>query len=349
MTGRKLSGIIRNHGLGGRKNKEGAIKPAAKEKAESSKQGAVSKAKKVAVSDDKPGSSDNNENRDGEVAGKESNCDKTSVMDCEKENAKDVSNKTEKLVKKGAARGSGRASAGRVGRVRASPAGQARGKARSRVRPRKATSTSEAPRPGPSKAVEAVKEEVRNGSPGSTGLFYPGCHMSAAGGAHLAVSRAAAIGAASFATFLTPQRTWAAPPLAPETAERFRRLCSEHGFPTHLILPHGSYLLNLASPEEEQRAKSVGKLVEELARCEELGLTLFNIHPGSTCGRVSREQGVANIAAGINQALRQTSGSRVKVVLENMSCQVGGSVIVMVIITYGVLVMVMGMTAATHH
>ena len=191
------------------------------------------------------------------------------------------------------------------------------------MRPRKAAATSEAPKPGPSKVAEAVEEEgVRNGSPGTTGLFYPGCHMSSAGGVDLAVSRAAAIGAASFATFLTPQRTWAAPPLAPETAERFRQLCSEHGFPAHLILPHGSYLLNLASPEEEQRAKSVGKLVEELVRCEELGLTLFNIHPGSTCGRVSREQGVANIAAGINQALGQTRGSRVKVVLENMSCQV---------------------------
>ena len=110
---------------------------------------------------------------------------------------------------------------------------------------------------------------------------------------------------------------WSAAPLD----ERFRQLCSEHGFPAHLILPHGSCRLNLASPEEEQRAKSVGKLVKGLVRCVELGLTLFLIHPGSTCGRVSREQGVANTAAGINQALGQTRGSRVKVVLENMSCQ----------------------------
>ena len=75
-----------------------------------------------------------------------------------------------------------------------------------------------------------------------------------------------------------------------EVADKFKTLCVEHGFPPHLILPHGSYLLNLGSPKEEQREKSVQLLVEELGRCHKLGLNLFNIHPGSSCGEISRSR-----------------------------------------------------------
>merc|ERR1719228_1824220 len=62
-------------------------------------------------------------------------------------------------------------------------------------------------------------------------------------------------------------------------------------------------------------------LVEELVRCQELGLALFNIHPGSSCGEISRARCVQYIAEGINRAHKETAGSAVKVVLENMSCQ----------------------------
>ena len=138
---------------------------------------------------------------------------------------------------------------------------------------------------------------------------------------HNAILHTAEVGAESLALFLRPQRTWAAPPLKPEVAAQFRELRSSHALSPHLILPHGSYLLNLGSPDQDQRERSVAVLVEELQRCEELGLLLYNIHPGSSCGKISRQQCVANIAAGINTAHGRTPGSRVKVVLENMSCQ----------------------------
>jgi hypothetical protein len=40
----------------------------------------------------------------------------------------------------------------------------------------------------------------------------------------------------------------------------------------HLIIPHGSYLLNLGSPREEVREKSRELLLDELQRCEKLGI-----------------------------------------------------------------------------
>jgi len=167
----------------------------------------------------------------------------------------------------------------------------------------------------------STRAKVRNGSPGQSGLMYPGWHASAAGGVHHAVEAATRVGAQSFGLFLRPQRTWQAPPLKPGVADQFKALCAEYNFPPHLILPHGSYLVNLASSNPELREKSVAMLIEEMVRCQQLGLTLYNIHPGSTCGKISRQEGIRLVAEGINRVHRETKGSTVKVVLENMCCQ----------------------------
>ena len=123
------------------------------------------------------------------------------------------------------------------------------------------------------------------------------------------------------ALFLRPQRTWSAKPLDPDVIDKFKSLTEKHNMATHLILPHGSYLLNLGSPDTSQREKSLDVLVDELERCQKLGITLFNIHPGSSCGKISRDECISHIATGINTAHVRTPGSNVKIVLENMSCQ----------------------------
>ena len=169
----------------------------------------------------------------------------------------------------------------------------------------------------------STKTKVLNGSlaPERTGKIYVGYHASSAGGVHNAIIHSSEIGAKAMALFLRPQRTWSAQPLKPEVVEQWHSLVTSHGLSPHLILPHGSYLLNLGSPEATQRDKSVEVLVDELHRCQDLGILLFNIHPGSSCGKISRDECVRNIADGINIAHSRTSGGRVKVVLENMSCQ----------------------------
>ena len=99
---------------------------------------------------------------------------------------------------------------------------------------------------------DKVKSKVLNGSLAETrtGKVFIGYHASSAGGVHNAITHSVNIGAECLALFLRPQRQWAAPPLKPEVVTQWKELVSTHNIQSHLILPHGSYLLNLGSPEE---------------------------------------------------------------------------------------------------
>lgn len=152
---------------------------------------------------------------------------------------------------------------------------------------------------------------------------FVGAHMSVSGGLELAVSRAVSMGARSFGLFLRSQRQWAAKPLIQEAANRFRDACREHNFAPHQILPHGSYLLNCGSPDPVVLEKSRATLVDELKRCEMLGLVYYNFHPGSTCGVISRDACMDLIAESINQAHKETT--YVISVIENM-CKQGNTI-----------------------
>ncbi|XP_065308889.2 probable endonuclease 4 isoform X2 [Dermacentor albipictus] len=151
---------------------------------------------------------------------------------------------------------------------------------------------------------------------------FVGAHMSVSGGLELAVSRAVEMGAKSFGLFLRSQRQWTAKPLTQEAANRFRDACREHNFAPHQILPHGSYLLNCGSPDPVVLEKSRATLVDELKRCEMLGLVYYNFHPGSTCGVISRDACMDLIAESINQAHKETT--YVISVIENM-CKQGNT------------------------
>ena len=166
-----------------------------------------------------------------------------------------------------------------------------------------------------------MKAETKAG----TKPLYVGAHVSIAGGLENAVFNAVSIGANCFALFLCSQRQWKKKPLSEETVEAFRTACEKQGFSSDSILPHGSYLLNLGSPDEETLAKSRDSLIDEMSRCQRLGICLYNFHPGSTCGKISVEESVKRIATGINLAHAETEG--VTAVIENMCCQgstVGG-------------------------
>jgi len=108
-----------------------------------------------------------------------------------------------------------------------------------------------------------------------------GAHVSASGGVENAPLNAVAIGAKTFALFVKNQRQWSAPPLRPGQAETFRTNCKEHGFALDKILPHDSYLINLGNPDADGLERSRRAFVDEMRRCEELGLSLLNFHPGS--------------------------------------------------------------------
>ncbi len=148
---------------------------------------------------------------------------------------------------------------------------------------------------------------------------YVGAHVSAAGGVDKAPLNARDIGATAFALFVKNQRQWKAKPFATETIDAFHANMAACGFSPDHVLVHDSYLINLGNPDSEKRQKSLDAFVDELQRCELLGLKYLNTHPGSHLREVSEEACFTLIADSINRALERTEG--VTVVLENTAGQ----------------------------
>lgn len=150
-------------------------------------------------------------------------------------------------------------------------------------------------------------------------MKYFGAHVSASGGVENALHNARAIGAGALALFTKNQRQWHAPALQPGQIEAFRRAMEECGYAASQILPHDSYLINLGHPEAEGLAKSRSAFLEEMERCEQLGLDRLNFHPGSHLKQISEEESLDRIAESINLALEYTHG--VTAVIENTAGQ----------------------------
>lgn len=150
-------------------------------------------------------------------------------------------------------------------------------------------------------------------------MKYFGAHVSASGGVWNAPQNAHNIGAGAFALFTKNQRQWLAAPLTQRDIELFRAACEQYGYGPSQILPHDSYLINLGHPDAEGLAKSRESFVEEMRRCELLGLDRLNFHPGSHLGRIGLEESLQRVAESINIALEKTKG--VTAVIENTAGQ----------------------------
>lgn len=146
-----------------------------------------------------------------------------------------------------------------------------------------------------------------------------GAHVSASGGVFNAPLNAARIGADAFAMFVKNQRRWDAPPLSAEEIAAFKDALKQSGIRAEHVLVHDSYLINLGHPREAEREKSLNAFMDEIRRCEALGLKLLNFHPGSHLNEISAQVCLDNIAESLNFAIANTSG--VKLVLENTAGQ----------------------------
>ena len=150
-------------------------------------------------------------------------------------------------------------------------------------------------------------------------MKFIGAHVSASGGVFNAPINAMQIGANAFALFTKNQKQWSAKPFDGETLKLwFEALEKSQVLPKH-ILPHDSYLINLGNPNEEARTKSLNAFIDEVQRCEILGLELLNFHPGSHLRAISEYECLENISNCMNEALRQTKD--VTLVIENTAGQ----------------------------
>ncbi|PQE29262.1 apurinic apyrimidinic endonuclease protein [Rutstroemia sp. NJR-2017a BBW] len=147
--------------------------------------------------------------------------------------------------------------------------------------------------------------------------MHIGAHVSGAGGVHNAINNSLRIGGNSFALFLKSQRKWTNPPLAPEARDQFKAFCLEHKYDAaRHVVPHCSYLVNLAQADDEKAKQAYDCFLDDLQRCEQLGIKLYNFHPGSTGGN-PRPEAIGRIAAQLNKAHKATK--TVITLLENMA------------------------------
>ena len=163
---------------------------------------------------------------------------------------------------------------------------------------------------------------------------FVGAHVSASGGVDNAPLNAMKIGAKAFALFTKNQKQWKAKPLTPETIDAFKANLAQSGILPRHVLPHDSYLINLGHPEEEKLQKSRDAFVDEIQRCEQLGLELLNFHPGSHLVKVPKRAAdyteqihaaeyhcLDVIAESMNLAIEASKDSNVKLVIENTAGQ----------------------------
>jgi deoxyribonuclease IV len=150
-------------------------------------------------------------------------------------------------------------------------------------------------------------------------MKYIGAHVSASGGVENAPVNANLIGAKAFALFTKNQKQWFANPLSSSGIKTFRENCEKYDFKPFQILPHDSYLINLGHPEDEPLEKSRAAFLDEMQRCEHLGLDRLNFHPGSHLKSLTEEECLARIAESINIVLDKTKG--VTAVIENTAGQ----------------------------
>ncbi len=129
-----------------------------------------------------------------------------------------------------------------------------------------------------------------------------GAHVSAAGGVENAPLNATKIGARAFALFVKNQRQWHAKPLTEKNIQAFKENCRNIGISSDHILAHDSYLINLGHPEQSALEKSRNAFIEEMQRCQQLGITLLNFHPGSHLKKISPKECLKRIAESLNVA-----------------------------------------------
>jgi len=137
-------------------------------------------------------------------------------------------------------------------------------------------------------------------------MKYIGAHVSASGGVENTPINAHVIGAKVFAFFTRNQRQWKSAPLSKNSIALFRENCAKYGYKPSHILPHDSYLINLGHPELEGLDKSREAFLDEMSRCEQLGLDRLNFHPGGSLGKISDEECLKRIAGSINITLYKT-------------------------------------------
>ncbi|MBI4614950.1 MAG: deoxyribonuclease IV [Planctomycetes bacterium] len=148
--------------------------------------------------------------------------------------------------------------------------------------------------------------------------MYLGAHVSIAGGVDLAFERGTALGCTAIQVFTKSSNQWKARPLPDDEVARWKTAWKESGIGP--VVAHDSYLINLASPDDELWKKSIDSYHEEIVRCETLGIESLVMHPGSGKGE-DVGASIARVARAFDEVHERTKGFRVRTLLETTAGQ----------------------------
>ena len=140
-----------------------------------------------------------------------------------------------------------------------------------------------------------------------------GAHMSIAGGIDKSLILGKTVDCDAIQIFTKSSRQWAAKPYTKEEIELFDLNRKATGITT--VIAHDSYLLNLGSPDDTLRKRSVAAFIDELERSEILGVSNLVAHPGSHVG-AGEDQGIKTIAHSLDEVHKACPHYNVKVTLE---------------------------------
>lgn len=153
--------------------------------------------------------------------------------------------------------------------------------------------------------------------------LFVGSHVSMNGGFYLAAQNAVSLGANCFAMFTGSQKSWPKKDeikLEPSVIQRFQEECeAAHIDRKKHIVPHASYLLNMGSPDDTKLLKSRNLMHIEVSKCQQLGIGLYNFHPGSHLKLISEEECCKRIAESVNLEHKRSEG--LILLLENTAGQ----------------------------
>ena len=158
---------------------------------------------------------------------------------------------------------------------------------------------------------KSVKPRPSSKREKSTPDLLLGAHVSIAGGTQNAPARAKAIGATALQVFTKMANRWAERVCLDDECAAWRAALAETN--VRATMAHDSYLINLASPDDVLRARSLESFVSELARCEALGIDQLVSHPGNFID--DRDSGISRNADSIAMALERVPG-RTRLCLE---------------------------------
>jgi deoxyribonuclease-4 len=151
-----------------------------------------------------------------------------------------------------------------------------------------------------------------------------GAHMSVSAGKHLAIEKGKSIDCETIQMFIRNVRGWKSKPLEQKEIDQFLEVKSKFNKEIWPIFSHNSYLINLATSDEEKLNKSYEAMLDELIKAEQLQLDFVVIHPGTynyEDENETKKSGLRRIAQQINKLFNDTKGAKIKILLETVAGQ----------------------------